>query len=45
MSVMSEQIHTFILQGCIKVIKSDSKDIYNVTEIIFQINAVVSIHL
>ncbi len=29
---------TFIQQGCIKLIKSDSKDIYNV--FLFQINAV-----
>ncbi len=24
--------NTFILQGCIKLIKSDDKDIYNVTK-------------
>ena len=27
-----KEINTFIQQGCIKSIKSDSKDIYNVTK-------------
>ncbi len=28
-------MNTFIQQGCIKLIKSDSKDIYNVTKTLF----------
>jgi len=28
-----KEINTFIQQGCIKLINSDSKDIYNVTKI------------
>ncbi|XDV46539.1 hypothetical protein PO909_014421, partial [Leuciscus waleckii] len=27
-----KEMNTFIQQGCIKLIKSDSKDIYNVTK-------------
>ncbi len=27
-----KEINTFIYQGCIKLIKSDDKDIYNVTK-------------
>jgi len=35
-----KKINTLIQQGCIKLIKSDRKDIYNVTKKIpFQINA------
>jgi len=38
-----KEMNTFIQLGCIKLIKSDSKDIYNVTKILFQINAVLFI--
>ncbi len=30
--IFFKDINTFIQQGCIKLIKSDSKDIYNVTK-------------
>ncbi len=36
-----EEINTLIQRGCIKLIKSDSKDIHNLIEMLFQINAVL----
>lgn len=33
------EINTFIQQGCIKSIKSESKVMYNVSKITFQINS------
>ncbi len=41
MSHIKKGIHIFIQQGGIKLIKSDSKDIYNVRKTLFQINAVL----
>ncbi len=32
-----KEINTFIEQGCIQLIKSDTKVIYNVTKVIFSI--------
>ncbi len=37
--LFEEEINTFNQQACIKVIKSDSKDIYNITKDLFPINA------
>ncbi len=31
-------------EGCVKLIKNDSKDIYNVTKDFYEINAVLSIY-
>ncbi len=33
--LFEEEINTFNQQACIKVIKSDSKDIYNITKDLF----------
>ncbi len=34
-------VSTFIQQWCIKLTKNDSKNVYNVTHVLFQINAVL----
>jgi len=39
-SYLKFEINTFIQQGCIKLIKSDSKDIYNVTKAVWRSSAV-----
>ncbi len=36
-----KEINTFIQQGCINLIKTDSKDIYNVKKISVYINVIV----
>jgi len=38
--VKKKDINTFIQHGCSKLLKSDSKDVYNVTNV-FHINAVL----
>ncbi len=35
------EIDTFMQQGCVKLVKSESKDIYKVSKFIFQIKAVL----
>ncbi len=39
--LLFKEINTFIQQGCIKFIKSDSKDIHYVSIDLFQINSFV----
>ncbi len=43
--IYKNDINIFIQQGCINLIKSDSKYIYNVTKDYIQINAVFELYI